>query len=86
LTITTTSTTDVNTVQNGLAVYHVMGDFDMAAAVQSKVVGGTTTTSEYTLYGGYSVTKGTKLYAGVLSLGATGGAGDLIALGFTTSF
>ena len=85
----TTSTASLDTRQNGLAVYHVMGDFDMAAAVQTKSVGttaGTTSTAEYTLFGGYTVTKGTKFYVGVLNLGATNGVGDLIALGFTTSF
>ena len=85
LTMTTASTANVDTKRNGLAVYHVMGDFDMAAAVQQKSVG-TTSTSEYTLFGGYTVTKGTKFYVGVLNLGATNGVGDLIALGFTTSF
>lgn len=85
LTMTTTSTANVDTKRNGLAVYHVMGDFDMAAAFQQKSVG-TTSTSEYTLHGGYTVTKGTKFYVGVLNLGATDGVGDMIALGFTTSF
>ena len=85
LSMTTTSTANVETKRNGLAVYHVMGDFDMAAAFQQKSVG-TTSTSEYTLHGGYTVTKGTKFYVGVLNLGATNGVGDLIALGFTTSF
>ena len=85
LSITTTSTASVDTKRNGLAVYHVMGDFDMAAAVQQKTVG-TTSSSEYTLHGGYTVTKGTKFYVGVLNLGATSGVGDLIALGFSTSF
>ena len=85
LSMTTTSTANVDTKRNGLAVYHVMGDFDMAAAVQQKTVG-TTSTSEYTLHGGYTVTKGTKFYVGVLNLGATNGVGDLIAVGYTTSF
>jgi len=85
LTMTTTSTSNVDTKRNGLAVYHVMGDFDMAAAFQQKSVG-TTSTSEYTLHGGYTVTKGTKFYVGVLNLGATNGVGDLIAVGYTTSF
>ena len=85
LTMTTTSTSNVDTKRNGLAVYHVMGDFDMAAAIQQKSVG-TTSTSEYTLHGGYTVTKGTKFYVGVLNLGATNGVGDLIAVGYTTSF
>ena len=85
LSMTTTSTANVDTKRNGLAVYHVMGDFDMAAAVQQKTVG-TTSTSEYTLHGGYTVTKGTKFYVGVLNLGATNGVGDMIAVGYTTSF
>jgi predicted porin len=85
LSVTTTTTANVDTFRNGLAVYHVMGDFDMAAAFQSKIVSGTAT-QEYTLHGGYTVTKGTKFYVGVLGLGATNGVGDLIALGFTTSF
>ena len=89
MSINTTSTADLITSYNGIAAYHVMGDFDMAASFQVRMVNGatsSTTTNQYTLHGGYTVTKGTKFYVGLLGMGAANGVGDLIAAGFTTAF
>jgi hypothetical protein len=85
-----TSTTDLDTNLAGLGIYHVMGDFDFGLALQNKVVNtsttASTTTNEWTLHGGYTVSKGTKLYANMLSLGATDGVGDLATIGMKVSF
>jgi hypothetical protein len=89
LTARQTSTADLDTTYNGLAVKHVMGDFDVAVALQSRTVNtasASTTASQYTLHGGYTVTKGTKFYVGLLGLGATDNVGDLMAAGFSVSF
>lgn len=89
LTLNSTSTADLITSYTGLAAYHVVGDFEMAASFQTKMVNAatsSTTTNEYTLHGGYTVTKGTKFYVGLLGTGAKDGVGDMLAAGFTTSF
>ena len=90
LTLDSTSTTNLITSHTGFAVSHVMGNFDMAAAYQTKSVASSatssTTTNEYTLHGGYTVTKGTKFYVGLLGTGAKDGVGDMLAAGFSTSF
>lgn len=84
-----TSTTDLDTNYAGVGVYHVMGEYDLGVALQTKTVNtsstASTTTSEWSITGGYTVTKGTKFYVGALGLDA-GGVGDLIVLGLTTSF
>jgi len=90
LVLKSTSTSDLDTNYAGVGVYHVMGDFDFGLALQSKTAfaanGTSTGTSEYTLHGGYTVTKGAKFYVGLLSLGKTDGVGDLLAAGYTVSF
>ena len=89
LTLKQTSSTDYDTTVSGLGVHHIMGDFDFGLAMQKKTVNassGTTDTNEWALQGAYTVTKGTKFYANMLGLGATGGAGDLMTVGLKTSF
>lgn len=88
--IKTTSTAELDTNYAGVGVFHVMGEYDLGAALQTKTVNtsatASTTTSEWSIVGGYTVTKGTKFYVGALGLGATNGVGDLMVFGLTTSF
>lgn len=85
-----TSTTNLDTTLTGLGVLHVMGNFDLGVALQSKTVNtsatASTNTFEWTLHGAYTVTKGTKIYANMLGLGAASGVGDLVTFGLKTSF
>lgn len=85
-----TSTAGFDTNYAGVGVYHVMGEYDLGVALQTKTVNtsatASTATSEWSILGSYTVTKGTKFYAGALGLGATDGVGDLMVVGLTTSF
>ena len=85
-----TSLSDWDTVVSGLGLYHVMGAFDFGLALQSKTVNtsatASTNTSEWTLHGAYTVSKGVKLYANMLSLGKADGADDLATMGLKVSF
>lgn len=85
LSINETSTANLITNYAGLGIHHVMGDFDIGGSFQTKSAP-TATTSQYHLHGGYTVTKGTKFYVAIGSLGAADGVGDGIAVGLTTSF
>lgn len=90
LTLKNTNLSDLDTTVTGLGVHHIMGDFDFGLAMQTKTAytsaTASTVTTEWALQGAYTVTKGTKFYANMLSLGKTGGADDLMTVGLKTSF
>ena len=85
-----TSTANLDTDYAGVGVFHVMGEYDLGVALQSKAVNSTSTTStatsQWTIQGGYTVTKGTRFYVGAQGLGATDGVGDLVVVGYSTLF